>query len=585
MGQVMEHEHAHHHHAAGETAVLDPVCGMMVDPGKSPHRAEHEHSVFHFCSNRCREKFVAEPGRYLAPRQPEPAVAESTIYTCPMHPEIRRNGPGDCPVCGMALEPLVASAEPQENAEIADMSRRFWIAVVLTVPVMIMEMGGMVGLDIQRLTGARLAVWLQFALASPVVLWAGGPFFQRGWDSLRRRSLNMFTLIALGTGAAYAYSVVATFVPEIFPTGFRMDGVVAVYFEAAAVITVLVLLGQILELRAREQTGGAIRALLNLAPKMARRITDAGADEEIPLDQVQAGNRLRVRPGEAIPVDGEVLDGSSTVDELMVTGESLPVTKRAGDRIVGGTVNSTGALVMRAERVGSETVLAKIVAMVAEAQRSRAPIQRMADVVAGWFVPAVLAVALAAFAAWAIWGPSPALAYAMIAAVSVVIIACPCALGLATPMSVMVGVGKGAHAGVLIRSAEALERFEKVDTIVVDKTGTLTEGKPRVVSILPAQGWTENDLMVLAASLERSSEHPLAAAIVAAANQRSLAVAEPADFHSVTGKGVAGTVNGQAVALGNRALMTELGIDFSALDRCGRVAAPGCRDCTVRCRR
>jgi P-type Cu+ transporter len=554
---------------ANPATVTDPVCGMTVDPATSRHRFEHDGVTFHFCCAGCRDKFSADPGKYLKPKQPDAAPPPSAaIYTCPMHPEIRQVGPGSCPICGMALEPLAISAEQETNPELVDMNRRFWIGLALTVPVVALEMSGHIpGLDLHHLFAPGLLNWIQLVLATPVVLWAGWPFFQRGWDSLVRRSLNMFTLIALGTGTAWLYSVVATLVPGAFPDGFRgMDGSVPVYFEAAAVITVLVLLGQVLELRAREQTGGAIRALLNLAPKTARRIADGGTDEEIALDQVHPGDRLRVRPGDGVPVDGEVLEGNSAVDESMVTGESMPVAKRAGDRVVGGTVNGTGALVMRADRVGSETVLARIVAMVAEAQRSRAPIQRLADTVAGWFVPAVIAVAVVAFAAWAIAGPSPALAYALIAAVSVVIIACPCALGLATPMSIMVGVGKGAGAGVLIRSAEALERLEKADTIVVDKTGTLTEGRPRVTAVVPDAGWSETTILPLAAALERASEHPLAAAIVAAAQEHGLAATEPSDFQSVTGKGVTGTVDGRSVALGNRALMQDLSIPLGALE-------------------
>ncbi len=461
---------------ADRDTTIDPVCGMAVDPVASRHRCEHEGATFHFCCAGCRAKFVADPDRYLTPRA-EPPADTAAIYTCPMHPEVRQIGPGSCPICGMALEPLTAGADGRANPELADMSRRLWIGAALSVPVVALEMIPHPGFD---------ANWLQLILATPVVLWAGWPFFRRGWDSLLHRSLNMFTLIALGTGAAWLYSVVATLAPNLFPAGFHSpDAGVAVYFEAAAVITVLVLLGQVLELRAREQTGGAIRALLNLAPGTARRITAGGDDEEIALDLIQPGDRLRVRPGDAVPVDGVVLDGGSAVDESMVTGESMPVAKHPGDRVIGGTVNGTGGFVFRADRVGAETMLARIVAMVAEAQRSRAPIQRLADVVAGWFVPAVIAVALLAFAAWAIWGPPPALAYALIAAVSVLIIACPCALGLATPMSIMVGVGKGAGVGVLIRSAEALERLEKVDTLVLDKTGTLTEGRPRVVAVVP----------------------------------------------------------------------------------------------------
>ncbi|MEO8716340.1 MAG: copper-translocating P-type ATPase [Acetobacteraceae bacterium] len=482
-------------------------------------------------------------------------------YTCPMHPQVRQIGPGNCPICGMALEPVEITAEAAPNHELADMTRRLWIGLVLTIPVVVLEMGGHIGLH--DLVAPRVSAWVQFALASPVVLWAGGPFFRRGWDSLVSRHLNMFTLIALGTGAAYLYSLVATVAPGVFPAGFRgMGGTVAIYFEPAAVITVLVLLGQVLELRARERTGGAIRALLNLAPKIAHRIAEGGADEEIPLAHVSIGDRLRVRPGDGVPVDGTVLEGSGAVDESMVTGESMPTTKQRGDTLIGGTVNGTGALVMRADRIGADTVLARIVAMVADAQRSRAPIQRMADRVAGYFVPAVVAIAALAFIGWAAWGPAPALAYALIAFVSVLIIACPCALGLATPMSVMVGVGKGAGAGVLIKSAEALERMEKVDTLVVDKTGTLTEGKPKVVAIVAEQ---ESELLSLAASLERSSEHPLAAAIVAAALERGLALQDPTGFESITGQGVTGLIGLRRVALGNARLMAGQGVALGDL--------------------
>jgi Cu+-exporting ATPase len=479
-----------------------------------------------------------------------------------MHPEVRQAGPGSCPICGMALEPVEITAEAPPNQELADMTRRFWIGLALTVPVFALEMGSHIpGLGLHALVPPRVSTWIQFVLATPVVLWAGWPFFLRGWESLARRNNNMFTLNALGTGAAFLYSVAATVAPGAFPAGFRgMGGVVAVYFEAAAVITVLVLLGQVLELRARDQTGGAIRALLNLAPKTARRLHDGGEDEEIPLAEVRVGDRLRVRPGDGIPVDGTVLEGRGAVDESLVTGESMPAPKQPGDTVIGGTVNGTGGLVMRADKIGSDTMLARIVAMVADAQRSRAPIQRMADRVAGYFVPAVVAVAALAFIAWAVWGPSPPLAYALIAAVSVLIIACPCALGLATPMSIMVGVGKGAGAGVLIKSAEALERMEKADTLVVDKTGTLTEGKPRVVAVVPAEGMTEADLLALAASLERSSEHPLADAIVAAARKQGLASQDTTEFASATGKGVTGIVDGHRVALGNAKLMADMGV-------------------------
>ena len=489
-------------------------------------------------------------------------------YTCPMHPQIRQVGPGNCPICGMTLEPVNATADVGPNRELVDMTRRFWIALVLTLPVFVLEMGGHIPrLGLHDLVSPRHSTWIQFVLSTPVVLWAGWPFFERAWASVVNRSLNMFSLIALGMGAAYLYSVFATFAPGIFPAGFRgMDGAVPVYFEAAAVITVLVLLGQVLELRAREQTGGAIRALLNLAPKTAHRLRAGGDDEEVPLDRVQVGDRLRIRPGDGVPVDGEVLEGKSAVDESMVTGESMPSSKRPGDPLIGGTVNGTGSLVMRANRVGRDTVLAHIVSMVAEAQRSRAPIQRLADTVSGYFVPAVLGVAALAFVAWALWGPTPALSYALIAAVSVVIIACPCALGLATPMSIGVGIGKGASAGVLIKSAEALERMEKVDTLVVDKTGTLTEGKPRVTEVVPAAGMAESEILRLAAGLERSSEHPLAAAIVSAAQDRNVPIQEPAEFESRPGKGVSGKIDGKFVALGNAKLMAELGVTLDDLE-------------------
>jgi Cu+-exporting ATPase len=499
---------------------------------------------------------------------PPAPINAGVIYTCPMHPQIRQVGPGNCPICGMTLEPVKATADVGENRELVDMTRRFWVGLALTLPVFILEMGGHIpALGLDDLVPPRISNWIQFALSTPVVLWAGWPFFERAWASVVHRSLNMFSLIALGTGAAYLYSLFATFAPGMFPAGFReLGGTVAVYFEAAAVITVLVLLGQVLELRAREQTGGAIRALLKLAPKTARRLNPGGDDEEVALELVQAGDRLRVRPGDGVPVDGEVLEGKSAVDESMVTGESMPAAKEPGDKLIGGTVNGTGSLVMRADKVGADTMLARIVTMVAEAQRSRAPIQRMADTVSGYFIPAVLGVAVMAFVAWALWGPAPALSYALIAAVSVLIIACPCALGLATPMSIGVGVGKGAGAGVLIKSAEALERMEKVDTLVVDKTGTLTEGKPKVTAIIPAAGFSESEILPLAASLERSSEHPLAAAIVTAAQDRGASTQEPTDFASVTGKGVTGKIGGRVVALGNAKLMTDLGVTLGDLE-------------------
>jgi Cu+-exporting ATPase len=548
--------------------VKDPVCGMTVNPATSKHRLEYRRQPFHFCSAGCHGKFGANPERYLqATAEPAPPGSESTIHTCPMHPEIRQEGPGSCPICGMALDPVTVTAEAGPNPELLDMTRRFWIGAALSLPVFVLEMGGhLPGIAMHHLVDPHLSAWLQFLLASPVVAWAGLPFFQRAWASVVSRNLNMFSLIALGTGTAYLYSLVAILAPHLFPAGFhRPDGTVAVYFEAAAVITVLVLLGQVLELRAREQTGGAIRALLNLAPKTALLAGHDGRDEEIPLVAVRVGDRLRVRPGDGVPVDGEVLEGRGAVDESMVTGESMPVTKAPGDRLIGGTVNGTGSLLMRADRVGAETMLSRIVAMVAEAQRSRAPIQRMADTVSGYFVPAVLLVAVIAFAAWAVSGTDSALSYGLVAAVSVVIIACPCALGLATPMSIGVGVGKGAGAGVLIKSAEALERLEKVDTLVVDKTGTLTEGKPTVVDIVPAKGRTEAAILPLAASLERLSEHPLAAAIVAAARERGLAAPDATDFVSVTGQGVTGMVAGQSVALGNARLMAALGVPLGDL--------------------
>jgi Cu+-exporting ATPase len=506
-------------------------------------------------------------GGAAAPKPASAAALEGAIYTCPMHPQIRRMEPGSCPICGMALEPVTTGAETGPNSELLDMTRRFWIGSALAVPTMILEMGGhFPGFNLHHYVSPQLSVWLQFLLATPVVLWAGWPFFERGFASVRNRSLNMFSLIALGVGASYLYSLAATFAAGLFPQTLRQDGVVPVYYEAAAVITVLVLLGQVLELRARDKTGGAIRALLNLAPKTARRIRDDGNDEQVPLEEVHIGDRLRVRPGDSVPVDGVVAEGRSTVDESMVTGESMPVDKDPGAKLIGGTINGTGALVMRAEKVGSDTVLARIVHMVAQAQRSRAPIQRLADSVAAWFVPAVILVAVAAFIAWMIFGPPPALAYALVAAVSVLIIACPCALGLATPMSIMVGVGKGASAGVLIKDAEALERFEKIDTLVVDKTGTLTEGKPRVVAIVPAEGFDEATVLSLGASLERSSEHPLAAAIAAAAKQRGLAMQDVVDFSSVTGKGVTGKIGARQVAVGNARLLEDLGVAGAGLE-------------------
>jgi P-type Cu+ transporter len=565
----MQHDHNHQHEQAGRITsaglAVDPVCGMKVDPHTAKHRAEHRGRTYYFCSGACREKFLADPARYLAKGEVPPAdVPAGTIYTCPMHPEIRQVGPGFCPICGMALEPVLAAPDAGPNPELVDMTRRFWIGLVLTLPVVALEMSQHT-LRLELLP-SQTTNWLQLAFATPVVLWAGWPFFVRGWNSVVTQSLNMFTLIAMGTGVAWIYSVVATLAPGIFPDTFRdHHGAVAVYFEAAAVITVLVLLGQVLELRAREHTSGAIKALLNLAPKTARRMAADGSESEVSLDSVVVGDRLRVRPGEKVPVDGVVLEGRSSLDESMVTGESMPVTKQAGDKVIGSTINQSGALVMRAEKVGRDTLLARIVQMVAEAQRTAAPIQRLADQVSGWFVPLVIAIAIAAFAAWAIFGPEPRYTYGLVAAVTVLIIACPCALGLATPMSIMVGVGRGAELGVLIKNAVALERMEKVDTLVVDKTGTLTEGKPKVVAIVPAPGFDERELLRLAASVERASEHPLAAAIVAAAEARSIKLAQVSDFDSPTGKGALGTVEGRQLALGNAKFLAENGADVSSL--------------------
>ncbi|MBU8547199.1 heavy metal translocating P-type ATPase [Roseomonas sp. F4] len=554
--------------ASASGTVKDPVCGMTVDPAKTAHHADHARHAYHFCSAGCRTKFIAEPGKYLQPGAPlrAEAVAPGTIYTCPMHPQIRQPGPGSCPICGMALEPETPSAETGPNPELVDFTRRFWIGLVLTIPVFLLEMGGHLTGMMHLVGGPRVGNWIQLALATPVVLWAGWPFFVRGWQSLVNRSLNMFTLIALGTGVAWVFSVVATLAPDIFPAAFRAtDGSVAVYFEAAAVIVVLVLLGQVLELRAREQTGGAIRALLDLAPAQARRLRDDGSDEEVPLAAIVVGDRLRVRPGDKVPLDGAVLEGTSNVDESLVTGEAVPVTKTVGDQVVGGTLNGQGSFIMRADRVGQDTVLAQIVRMVAGAQRSRAPIQRLADQVSGWFVPVVVAIAIVAFAVWAIWGPEPRLAFALVAAVTVLIIACPCALGLATPMSIMVGVGRGAQAGVLIKNAEALERMERIDTLVVDKTGTLTQGRPDVVAVIPAVGVAEDEVLRLAAGLERPSQHPLAEAVVRAAEKRGLAVPAVEGFDAPIGRGVTGAVEGRQVAVGNARLMDEAKVDVGAL--------------------
>jgi Cu+-exporting ATPase len=540
---------------------------MSVDPASERHSAEFAGETYYFCCAGCRDKFLADPRRYVGetPAEAAPSAPVGTIYTCPMHPEVRQIGPGACRICGMALEPVTPTAEAGANPELIDMTRRFWVGLALAIPVAVLDMVAPMT-SLGAIVGAQTLNWIQLVLATPVVLWAGGPFFVRGAQSLISRNLNMFTLIALGTGVAWAYSVVATVAPGAFPAAFRgASGAVAIYFEAAAVITVLVLLGQVLELRARERTGGAIRALLDLAPKAARRIRPDGGDEDVALERVAVGDRLRVRPGEKIPVDGEIFEGMSAVDESMVTGESMPVAKTAGDRVVGGTINQTGAFVMRADRVGRGAVLAQIVEMVAQAQRSRAPIQRLADQVSGWFAPLVVAVATLAFAVWSTFGPEPRFAYGLVAAVSVLIIACPCALGLATPMSIMVGVGRGAQSGVLIKNAEALELFEKVDTLVVDKTGTLTEGKPHVVAIHPAPGFAADDVLGLAASLERSSEHPLAAAIVAAAKEKGLALAEAVDFDAPAGRGVRGSVDGRAAAIGTQEFLAERGVDARSI--------------------
>ncbi len=563
------HDHSghqqHHDDAHASDAVRDPVCGMSVDPATSKHRFEHHGQTFHFCSAGCRTRFAADPAKYLAPREPPPELPTGTIYTCPMHPQIRQVGPGSCPICGMALEPEVASLDTPPNPELADMTRRFWIGLLLALPPVALEMGG-------HLVGGHgwvdptLSNWIQLAFATPVVGWAGWPFFVRGWQSLLTRNLNMFTLIAMGTGVAYTYSVVATVAPQAFPATFRgHGGAVAVYFEAAAVITVLVLLGQVLELRAREATSGAIKALLQLAPKTARRVGIDGVDHEVAIDELKVDDKVRVRPGEKVPVDGIVLEGRSSLDESLVTGESMPVTKEAGGKVIAGTLNQSGSFVMRAEKVGRDTLLAQIVKMVADAQRSRAPIQRLADQVAGWFVPTVIVVAAIAFGAWASFGPEPRMAFGLVAAVSVLIIACPCALGLATPMSIMVGVGRGAQAGVLIRNAEALERMEKIDTLVVDKTGTLTEGKPKVTAIVAAAGFEDSEILRLAASVERASEHPLADAIVRSATERNLDLSKVEAFNSPTGKGATGDVDGKSIVLGNANFLTSLGIGTQSL--------------------
>lgn len=608
----------HHHHAHGasccsakavETVTRDPVCGMMVDPGAGKPTAEHDGRIFHFCSERCRTKFVAGPENYLTAAdpvcgmsvdragakhfsrhegqgfyfcssgckakfeadpekyldgRPEPQPApKGTQYTCPMHPEIVRDKPGSCPICGMALEPMgVPTGDEGPNPELIDFTRRFSVSAALSLPLLVIAMAPMLGLSFEGFVDGRTKTWIELALASPVVLWAAFPFFQRGWASILNRSPNMWTLISLGVGAAYLFSLVVTLFPDAFPHQFRgHDGAVPVYFEAAAVIVALVFLGQVLELRARERTGSAIRALLDLAPKTARLIGADGSEKDVPLDSVKAGDRLRIRPGDAVPVDGIVLEGRSVIDESMITGEPLPVEKTEGAALTGGTLNKNGSLIMRAEKVGAETTLSRIVELVAKAQRSRAPIQGLADRVSFYFVPAVVLVAIVAFAAWAFFGPQPSLIYAIVSAVSVLIIACPCALGLATPMSIMTATGRGAHAGVLIKEAAALERFASVDTLIVDKTGTLTEGRPRLTDVVAVEDSDANELLSLAAALEKGSEHPLAEAIVEGAAARGVKLADAADFAAITGKGVSGMVSGTKVALGNAAMMADFGID------------------------
>ena len=556
----------------------DPVCGMRVDRAAARHFLTHEGHGFYFCSAGCMAKFEVEPLKYLGDRSAPQPMPKGTQYTCPMHPEVIRDKPGSCPKCGMALEPMgVPTGDEGPNPELVDFTRRFWVSAVLSVPLLVVAMGPMLGLSFANLIDEQVLVWVELALASPVVLWAAIPFFHRGWESVLNRSPNMWTLISLGVGAAYLYSVVATLFPDIFPHQFRgHGGKVPVYFEASAVIVALVFLGQVLELRAREKTGSAIRALLDLAPKTARLIDEDGSEKDVPLDAVKAGDRLRIRPGDAVPVDGSVLEGRTSIDESMITGEPLPVEKTQGDAVTGGTLNKNGSLIMRAEKIGAETTLARIVELVAKAQRSRAPIQGLADRVSFYFVPAVVLIALAAFAAWAMFGPEPSLIYAIVSAVSVLIIACPCALGLATPMSIMTATGRGAHAGVLIKEAAALERFASVDTLIVDKTGTLTEGRPKLTDVVAVEGVAENDLLALAAGLEKGSEHPLAEAIVEGARERGAVIADATDFEATTGKGVSGTVSGKTVALGNAAMMADLGIDIAMLaERAGALQADG----------
>ncbi|MDR2309487.1 MAG: heavy metal translocating P-type ATPase [Brucellaceae bacterium] len=574
MAQTASHTaHAHdahhgHHHGGHESGnrVKDPVCGMMVDPAAGKPHMTYKGHEYHFCSDSCHSKFKADPEKYLTAQSAAAPAIKGAQYTCPMHPEVIRDEPDSCPICGMALEPVMPSLDDGPNPELVDFTRRFWVSAICSVPLLIITMGPMVGLSVREWIGEQTALWLEFLLATPVVLWAALPFFKRGVDSFKNRSPNMWTLIMIGVGAAYLYSVVAVLFPEMFPHSFRgHGGSVPVYFEAAAVIVTLVFLGQVLELRARERTGSAIRALLDLAPKTARRIAADGSEADVPLDEVQAGDKLRIRPGDSVPVDGIVVEGRSSVDEAMITGEPVPVEKTEGDKVIGGTVNKNGSLVMQAEKIGAETMLSQIVDMVAKAQRSRAPIQGLADRISFYFVPMVIVVALLSFIGWALWGPEPSMIYAIVAAVSVLIIACPCALGLATPMSIMTATGRGAQAGVLIKDAEALERMAKVDTLIVDKTGTLTEGRPKLTDVVAVSGIDDNTLLQLAASLEKGSEHPLAEAIVAGAEAKGLKTDNVDAFEAIAGKGVAGTVKGRAVALGNPAMMQDMGLDIATI--------------------
>lgn len=559
--------HGHHHgdHESGNK-VKDPVCGMMVDPAASKPHMTYKGHEYYFCSDSCHGKFKADPEKYLTAQSAATPAIKGAQYTCPMHPEIIRDEPGSCPICGMALEPVMPSLDDGPNPELVDFTRRFWVSAICSIPLLIVTMGPMLGLSVREWIGEQRTVWLEFILATPVVLWAALPFFKRGVDSFKNRSPNMWTLIMIGVGAAYLYSVVAILFPDMFPHSFRgHGGSVPVYFEAAAVIVTLVFLGQVLELRARERTGSAIRALLDLAPKTARRIAADGSEADVPLDEVQAGDKLRIRPGDSVPVDGIVVEGRSSVDEAMITGEPVPVEKTEGDKVIGGTVNKNGSLVMQAEKIGAETMLSQIVDMVAKAQRSRAPIQGLADRISFYFVPMVIVIAILSFIGWALWGPEPSMIYAIVAAVSVLIIACPCALGLATPMSIMTATGRGAQAGVLIKDAEALERMAKVDTLIVDKTGTLTEGRPKLTDVVAVSGIDDNTLLQLAASLEKGSEHPLAEAIVAGAEAKGLKTDNVDAFEAITGKGVAGTVKGRAVALGNPAMMQDMGLDITSI--------------------